>query len=288
MKMKPTTAYRICGRIISFHSEEPIKSTRYFPLFQVPPSDQTDYTVYIFRKSLPLPEGDCVFSSEQYMQYNASNRVFRYALFPDAVTKTAVPYACAVHHGATIELYIDYPEALWDGMIFQALDLPNLLLKQQIAVVHASWILHQGAGIMFAGPKQIGKSTQARLWETHQHATVLNGDRVALYPASDQLTGFGLPFCGTSGICVNESHPVRAIIFPEKAPASSPILLSTVDAVKRLIGCISYEPGDPAASGQAWSITEKIAKSAPCILFPCRPDEQAVKILNHFILQQKA
>lgn len=58
--------------------------------------------------------------------------------------------------------------------------LHHKLLQQDALVIHASYIEFMGRGILFLGPSGTGKSTQARLWNEHAGAPILNGDRALL------------------------------------------------------------------------------------------------------------
>lgn len=90
----------------------------------------------------------------------------------------------------------------------------------------------------FCGRSGIGKSTQANLWKEYENALILNGDRCAVGFVDGAANAFGLPFCGTSGICLNFSLPIAAIISLGQAPENRITRLSGVRALRAIMSNI--------------------------------------------------
>lgn len=87
--------------------------------------------------------------------------------------------------------------------IWQSINLPFQLLQKGIFTLHSAAVQTRFGAILFCGRSGIGKSTQANLWKEYENALILNGDRCAVGFVDGAANAFGLPFCGTSGICLN-------------------------------------------------------------------------------------
>lgn len=66
------------------------------------------------------------------------------------------------------------------GNCFGHIAMERILMEQEAAILHASFIEYEGQAVLFTGPSGIGKSTQAGLWEQYEDAQILNGDRTIL------------------------------------------------------------------------------------------------------------
>ena len=277
MSNKTFLAGGLCLRLVC---GEPIGDGAFFPAFLTGDDCAPDLTVEIRRGPLPRAEGAELQRTNHRRRVLAGDRVYDYTYFPDSAKLEHVPYACAVRQGARITLFIDYDAPLWDTMIFDALRLPDDYLERSGAVVHASFIGVGGDGILFAGQKQAGKSTQADLWQRHRNALVINGDRAVVRAAQDGFLACGVPFCGSSGICRNETRPLRAIVFPEKGTQNEVTPLPAFESFKRIIGCLSYTETDPQVRDNALGMAERIARGCLCLRLVCRPDAGAVDALS--------
>ncbi len=157
------------------------------------------------------------------------------------------------------------------------------LLQEGAGVLHASYISHNGKGILFAAPSQTGKSTQAELWRKYAGAEILNGDRALLFCRDGLWHTGGYIACGSSGICKNESYPLQAIVFLEQGKDNA---IRSATGKERLHGLItgmeifhwSMEDMD-----LAFSLATRIGTEVPILHFSCRPDEDAVRTLEHYL-----
>ena len=165
-------------------------------------------------------------------------------------------------------------------MIFEALDLPDLLLKSRKVILHCSFVIVNKKALLFSADKQVGKSTQAALWEKFGAGKTVNGDRAVVGEKNGKLTAWGIPFCGTSGISENSGAPVEAIVLLSQGAENTLRLLSPGEAFKDLIGKITYHQWDMKAAAAAADAVCLIAEKAKVYSFSCRPDESAVRVLE--------
>ena len=264
---------------VRLEADEAIEDSAYFKLFQTPGAEP-DCVIRVKRGPLPQPEGPELLRTNHRRRVLAGGSVYDYTCFSDAATLTHIPYACALNDGGQIGLTVDYEGPLWDTMLFDAVNVPDLMLQNGAGLLHAAFVTAPAGGILFAGPKQQGKTTQARLWRQCRGARILNGDRAAVRVADGRLLARSVPFCGSSKECENGESGIRAVVFPEKAAADEATELPPFEAFKRLIGCLSYTGCDAAMQEQAFRLAEAIVNAAPCFILKCTKDEGAVEALE--------
>lgn len=163
--------------------------------------------------------------------------------------------------------------------IIDLLELESLLLNWRGLILHASFVSHNGGGILFSAPSGTGKSTQASLWETYMGARIINGDRTALRKKDGVWTAWGLPYAGTSGIYRNESWPVRAIVLLRQAKENRISGVSHQEALRSLYPELTIHRWDPQFVSKALDLLLELIQQAPVFLLECLPDRGAVELL---------
>lgn len=163
---------------------------------------------------------------------------------------------------------------LWPGIM-----LHYLLLRYGVLFFHASYVAHNGAGILFTAPSGTGKSTQACLWQQLRGARIVNGDKAAVR-VGETVTVHGVPFSGTSGICENVSLPLQAIVVLSQAPENTVTRLSPVQAAQSLFPNLFVD----RAISQEWQLALQhaldLVARVPIYALACTPDEGAVIALE--------
>ncbi len=271
--------YLFCGCAVELKCEETVIPESTFSIFKSD-FEKADYSLCVKRaKNLPPKTGESIFTSPRRNIYEDQTRKV-YTAYYDVHTKSYIDYACKVNNDT---LYISYPENLREVTIFDSLDLPTMLLDKHIGIMHCSFVEYNGAAILFAGHKQVGKSTQAALWEKYAGARVINGDCAALKNENGKIYAYGIPFCGTSQICKNEKYPLKAIICPVKGIENSVKRLSPVEIFAELLGKFTYNEYDKASVENITSLTTEISENIPVYEFRCVKDKSAVDFLKSVI-----
>lgn len=167
--------------------------------------------------------------------------------------------------------------------IQKSLALETEILSFNGIFMHASLVKVGEKGIIFSAPSGVGKSTQASLWEKYRGAEILNGDRAAVRFVNGKWMAYGSPWAGSSGIYLNDSVELSAIVFLGQ---------SSENTVKRLVGAKAFSSMMKGGIFPYWSregmnsacdISEKLLSQVPIFEFNCRPDESAVDELEKFI-----
>lgn len=256
--------------------DEPLSEESTFSLFRSD-FEKSDYSVRIKRTdALPLPTSEPVIISARRKVYTDGNRL-EYTSYYDITKKQYTEFACKKNDSL---LYVSYPDKLREVTVFDGLNLPDMLLRKGIGILHCSFIEYEGKAILFAGKKESGKSTQAELWKKHRNAQIINGDRAAVISDNGKLFACGIPFCGTSKICKNKKFPLQAVICLSKGNENTVSKLSPLSAFMEILSCFTYECQDKNASDAISALTGLIAENIPVYSYSCLKDESAVDFLH--------
>ena len=267
--------YMFCGCAVEIQSDEIIKPEAEFSKFL---SDfiQADYTVRVIHTdNLPTEAGKPVFRSNRKKIYVDGDKKVYTAYFNTKLRKY-VDFACKVNDS---ELYIKFDDKLREVTVFDGLDLPSMLLKKGIGIIHCSFVEYNESAILFVGDKQVGKSTQAGLWNKYLGADIINGDRAAVYFENGKFYADGIPFCGTSKICKNKKLPIKALVCLSIGSHNELEKLSSLDAFMKVMGKFSYNSTKDSVETVS-SLVGKMVEELPVYSYSCLKDESAVHFLK--------
>lgn len=139
--------------------------------------------------------------------------------------------------------------------------LPDVLLRHQRVLIHASGVLHEGQAYLFSGPSGAGKTTAA--WHSPEQ-TLLNDELVILSyhsdaPYAEQFFAHGTPFYGKweqlGEAC---SGPLFCIHFLAKTPTNSLSPLSHVQQFRRLCQVLCFRDPLPSTTAQLLAIADAL------------------------------
>ena len=154
--------------------------------------------------------------------------------------------------------------------------------------LHASAVIYQGQAYLFTAPSGTGKSTQAELWRRYCGAEILNGDKVVLRDAGENLIAYGGPVAGSSNIYVDKCAPVAAVIQLEKGTHNSINELTNREAFLLLYKEAAKSDWDEDFNQKILTITEQMPAKTKYIPFTCLPARTAVESLVQWRPPQKA
>ena len=107
--------------------------------------------------------------------------------------------------------------------------------------LHASFIAFQNKAILFSAPSGTGKSTQADLWQKYVRGVeIINGDRAIIGIEDNGVKAYGLPFCGTSKITLNQSFNLSTIVILRQGKINKLIELAAKDGYKYLYSQVNW------------------------------------------------
>lgn len=163
------------------------------------------------------------------------------------------------------------------------LALERQIIRYNRIVLHASAVIWQEKAYLFTAPSGGGKSTQARVWEEHCHAEIINGDKVVLHETEKELLAYGGPIAGSSGIYVNKSAPVGAIFQLEKGERNEVRPLTKRDAFLLLYSEAVKSDWDPEFNKKLLKIIETIPNKTNLTHLTCLPNHTAADFVQEWL-----
>lgn len=171
--------------------------------------------------------------------------------------------------------------------VFNAMGFDVLLAKEKKLILHASFIAYQNKAILFSAPSGTGKSTQADLWQKYVDGVkIINGDRAIIGIENNVVKAYGLPFCGTSKITLNQSFNLSTIVILRQGKINKLVELSARDSYKYLYSQINWIGWDKKLQLDILDLLEKVVNSIKIYYFECLPDRSAVEMLKTTITKE--
>lgn len=212
--------------------------------------------------------------NEELLIYRWGNQLHGFAIWPDQFRASFSPA-------------MKEQPAIFEDWFFSVCAFHRQLLQRGACVLHSSYVDIGGEALLFTGPSNIGKSTQANLWVEHANARVINGDRTLLRKRGGVWHAFGYPCCGTSGICINETMPLGAIVVLAQAAENRVEELSPGQKIRALASAMELYPWDQSEITMAFDVAQHLIPDVPVVKLYCRPDADAVTVLKKYLEAKK-
>ena len=109
-------------------------------------------------------------------------------------------------------------------------------IRYQTMLVHSSALIYGGGAYLFSADSGVGKSTHTRLWckAFGDSVHIMNDDKPVVRIYDDRVVAYGTPFDGGSGIALNESYPLKAIVFLERGEVNAVRIPTTTEIIQKL------------------------------------------------------
>lgn len=103
-------------------------------------------------------------------------------------------------------------------------------------LVHSSALVCEGKAYLFSADSGVGKSYHTRLWRQvyGEKVHVFNDDKPVVRLYGDRAVACGTPFDGGSGIALNESYPLGAIVFLERGKTNTVRVPDNREVIQKL------------------------------------------------------
>ena len=115
-------------------------------------------------------------------------------------------------------------------------DFNRKVIPYQTMLVHSSALIYQDEAYLFSGDSGVGKTTHTKLWlkAFGDKVHIMNDDKPVVRLYDDHAVVYGTPFDGGSGIALNESYPLKAIIFIERGEQNSVRVPTSKEVIQKL------------------------------------------------------
>lgn len=271
---------------IGFRFPSEIDIPKEFEEFLIDEGTDTDAEYEIRLLDHPLHISTTPISSYNGMQvYRTKEGILRN--YTPLTKKNGCQMACLLRDNQKHTLY--YPTAKWNFYskelhLLHLIGIEEVLIKHQALLLHSSVVKLGEHTVLFSGPSGIGKSTQAKLWETHLGARVINGDRCIIKKKENAFWGCGSPWCGTSGIYSKEQAPVKGIFILKQASVNSVRRLG-IEAFKALYSQCIVNTWDRSFTEQITELLIGLLDSVPVYELACRPEQESVELAYHTLFE---
>lgn len=166
------------------------------------------------------------------------------------------------------------------SIFLSLLGLEKEMVRLSSMAFHSAYIMKGGKAILFSAPSGTGKSTQASLWEQYRGAKAINGDRSLLICDDGIWHAYGLPICGSSGICHNETYPIGAIVMLYQSKENRIRRLSGAEAVEKVISQMMVNTWDAEYIKNLQDLVQQLVKDVSVFELGCNISEDAVVCLE--------
>lgn len=237
--------------------------------------------------ALDIPEGRQLACVPGSRIYEAEDGYVRYYGAVDDSLSGA--YIRAEHHGKQHFITVhrsQAPERISPRILLNAMDAEHLVAESGGVILHASFVEWQGKAILFTAPSETGKTTQAKLWNTHRDARIINGDRAVVLRAQDGFYAAGLPFAGSSPYCENTILPLAAVVYLRQAPVTTIEKLRGVKAFCRIWEGCCVNTWHREDMQKVTALVQRLAGTDCMYELSCTPDESAVIALEQQLRKQ--
>ncbi len=190
-------------------------------------------------------------------------------------------FACA--NGDWSEVTSYYPTKISEFALPLAAICSKLAFYNAI-LLHASSVACNENGVLFTGFSGAGKTTQAKLWEKHVNADVINGDKAILREIDGNIYVCGLPWKGSSKYCLNKVAKLKGIVILRQANENQISRLNMLEATEKFMPHVFLPHWDNECLDKAIDTFEKILNNVPVYLLECRADSEAVTLTYNTIL----
>lgn len=286
--MQKIDTFTICFADIrvAFRLPEPMDIPQEFEEFLVESENEADaeYQIQLLDQPLLLP-------NEPMLSYNGM-QVYRtkegtIRNYTPLTEPDGCQVACILRESGKHTLY--YPRRKWgfyskELHLLHLIGIEEVMMRQKALLLHSSVVQLNGYTVLFSGPSGIGKSTQARLWEEHLGALVVNGDRCVIRRKEEGFVGCGSPWCGTSGIYSKELAPIKGIFILKQSSQNSIRRLRGEAFVALYSQCIVNSWNKEFTDCMSELLLELLG-DCPVYELSCRPDASAVELAYHTIFE---
>ncbi len=161
------------------------------------------------------------------------------------------------------------------------------VINRHAMLVHSSGIICNGNAYLFSADSGVGKSTHTRLWlkEFGDKVHIFNDDKPVIKIDGKKVTACGTPFDGGSGIALNESAPLKAIVFIERSENNSVFVPSPKEIIKKLYFQTAHMVDAETAHAMLNNFDELLNSEVRFYVLRCNMESEAAHLAYNSIIE---
>ena len=145
---------------------------------------------------------------------------------------------------------------------------------------HATGVIDQNNGYLFAGYGSAGKTTLARLWQRLPDVQVVNDDKVIVRQEAGEFRLYGTPWHGEGGMALPDSAPLKRVFILKQADQNYADPLQPSRAVSSLLARAFIPLWDAGKMAFTLDFLDELCQSIPCQEFGFLPDSSSVDFIR--------
>lgn len=160
------------------------------------------------------------------------------------------------------------------------------IIKHDAMLVHSSAIKYKGKAYLFSASSGIGKSTHTKLWQKAfgEEVNIINDDKPVVRIKNGVCKVYGTPFDGGSGIAINDSAPLQAIVFLERGESNSIRKATINEIIKNLYFSTTHFVSKETAESMLHNF-DKLTNYAEFYILTCNMDIEAAYLAYDAIVK---
>lgn len=154
-------------------------------------------------------------------------------------------------------------------------------------LIHSSALIYNKGAYLFSADSGVGKSFHTRLWlkAFGDKVHIMNDDKPVVRLYDDRAVAYGTPFDGGSGIALNESYPLKAIVFLERGEENSVRVPGNTEVIQKLYFQTAHMVSMKTADKMLQNF-EKLLSLTSFYVLTCNMDIEAAKVAFDGIIKQ--
>ncbi len=169
--------------------------------------------------------------------------------------------------------------------LFHAIRIAFLYLAERhdMYAIHSASILYREKAWLFSGSSGTGKSTHTGLWNQYYHTPVINGDLNLMAIADGHAVIYGIPWCGTSGICDTRTYELGGVILLKQDETNRLLPLSDDQKQLFLLQRLISPLWNKSMMRHMLSFIERLSVRISTFRLGCTISQEAVDVIKNEI-----
>ena len=163
----------------------------------------------------------------------------------------------------------------------------NFLSQNEGIMVHGAAIKYKGAGTVFLGPTESGKSTLSRLWKEDGDAIALSDETIVIRKHNQRFFVYGTPRGGSEKIMEPVRAPLKDIFFIKHGSNNQIKSISKSLALQKLLPQIFLPFWSKERMDNILRLSQDLIDSFGGKEFTFVKDRSAVEFIKNFFREIK-